>query len=126
MIKNPLMPTKLDIRREMSDQRKGLSESARVQNSRLIAKRLEKLASYCKACSIERRASALLQEEGLVFTTQSGFKTAHPAVKIIREATATMAKYQLEFGLTPAARSRVQIVEPDETDADTAFIFGDS
>jgi P27 family predicted phage terminase small subunit len=48
---------------------------------------------------------------GLITKTRDGNSMRNPLVLIADEAAATMLKYAAEFGLTPAARSRVSAVD---------------
>ena len=44
---------------------------------------------------------------GLVVRTGNGGPTENPLIYIARKAAADMMRYAAEFGLTPAARSRI-------------------
>lgn len=64
-------------------------------------------AAYCD--SYERFVTARQQtlSEGITFKTSSGQVKKHPAVGILREAMVEMRKFAVEYGLTPASRTRV-------------------
>jgi P27 family predicted phage terminase small subunit len=73
------------------------------------------LAAYCHAYGQWRMAAETLarmedndpQMKGLLHRTKYGDVTANPMVSIVRKAAADMVRYAAEFGLTPAARSRI-------------------
>ena len=52
MVKTEFIPTKVDIRKKMSESRRALPESERVQFSRVIGENLEQLESYVQAKGI--------------------------------------------------------------------------
>jgi P27 family predicted phage terminase small subunit len=64
-------------------------------------------AAYCD--SYERYVTARQQvaTEGMTFRTTSGQVKKHPAVGIMREAMIEMRKFAIEYGLTPASRTKV-------------------
>lgn len=76
---------------------------------------LQPLAAYCSAYGRWRTAEEALAAiaaddlalHGLVVKTAEGNLRRNPLVQIAADAAAAMVKYAAEFGLTPAARSRV-------------------
>jgi P27 family predicted phage terminase small subunit len=80
------------------------------------------LAAYCYAYGQWRDAAELLAEmrvdqaRGLIIRGSLGGPVENPLIYIARKAAAEMMRYASEFGLTPAARSRVKggIVSDDE------------
>lgn len=60
------------------------------------------LANYCEAVSLLIRATKTYHREGIM----KG-KGAHPAVAVARDARNQCLRFAIEFGLTPAARTRV-------------------
>jgi P27 family predicted phage terminase small subunit len=79
-------------------------------------------ANYARAL----QAEALVKKQGLVIVTDKGFTIQHPAVSIAKNAWASWLRFATEFGLTPSARSRINIKPsaPSERDADEDFLFG--
>ena len=71
------------------------------------------LAAYCYAYGQWREAAELLAGmgsepvKGFVIRNGSGGPSENPLIYIARKAAADMMKYAAEFGLTPAARSRI-------------------
>ncbi len=82
------------------------------------------MAAYCQAYGRWRAAEELVQKSGLLIKTTNGNVIQNPAVGIANKAFAAMVKVSKEFGMTPAARSRLVIYgnsEPETTLADTLF-----
>jgi P27 family predicted phage terminase small subunit len=76
---------------------------------------LAPLAAYCHAYGQWRLAAETLARmqandpamRGLLTKTKYGDVVQNPMVPIVRKAAADMVRYAAEFGLTPAARSRI-------------------
>lgn len=80
-------------------------------------------AAYCSNYSAWRQADEIIKESGLVvktFTTDKdgnvllGTIKKHPAVAIRSDAFEKMKAFLIEFGFTPASRSRVHIPERED------------
>jgi len=79
------------------------------------------LAAYCESYKRWKTAVATLDEmaerdpvmRGQIVKTQSGGAAPNPIVLIADKAARDMVRFASEFGLTPAARSRIS-VEPDD------------
>jgi P27 family predicted phage terminase small subunit len=84
-------------------------------------------ATFLGYCMSYARALQAEEEISLWGLTMSGLHTtvANPAVAIARLEWAQVRKFAAEFGLTPAARTRVN-GKPDEEPKDRAkmFLFG--
>ncbi len=81
----------------------------------------------CYADIIECRK--LIQRDGRTYkvTAQNGFDElikANPAVAMLRAADAQFKAYLVEFGLTPAARSKVHASDDQEDEDPLAKYFG--
>lgn len=84
------------------------------------------LAAYCQAygrwCQAEREL-ALPHEEGggLTIETSNGNWVQNPLVGIANKAAGDMARFAVEFGMTPSARTRIETEAPiDSPDAPTS------
>lgn len=64
-------------------------------------------ALYCQAYARCKEAEQFLDEHGTVFKTQSEYIQQLPQVSIAQTYSKLMSKLAAEFGLTPAARSRI-------------------
>ena len=69
------------------------------------------LEIYCLSYSKWRKANKQLDKDGLTIVNSAGNLVRHPANAVCDASAAMCYKLLIEFGLTPAARTRVQ-VEP--------------
>jgi P27 family predicted phage terminase small subunit len=83
------------------------------------------LAGYCHSFARWRQAEAAVTKYGLIIREPvlvQGIATGYvrlkrnPAAAESREALKTMKSFLVEFGLTPASRSRVKTEKPPEED----------
>lgn len=82
------------------------------------------LATYCEMVELFITATRDVQENGLTVTnrsvrkdgTEATWVTANPAVAVQRNAQAAIRGWCAEFGLTPAAESK--LVKPEADDGD--------
>jgi P27 family predicted phage terminase small subunit len=65
------------------------------------------LAGYCAAWGRWVEAEAALKQYGVVVKSPSGFPIQSPYLAIANKAMEQMRVFLLEFGLTPASRTRV-------------------
>ena len=69
------------------------------------------LGNLCLAYSTLIQAQEKLNQTGLLIKTGSGYVQQSPLISIITANTQIINRLCQEFGLTPAARTRVQTVE---------------
>lgn len=67
-------------------------------------------AGYCQAYARWREAEEFLSKHGTIFKTPSGYIQQVPQVSIAQTYLKIMKDFCSEFGLTPAARSRISVV----------------
>jgi P27 family predicted phage terminase small subunit len=88
------------------------------------------LAAYCQAYATMVQAEKELRahfrkHKKLTVTYVNKFgaenEVPHPAIKIARDAAATMKSFLTEFGLTPASRVRLAMPRQEEPDDYEAF-----
>jgi P27 family predicted phage terminase small subunit len=75
------------------------------------------LAAYCQHCATWRTAvEALARNPGLLVKAPDGTARRNPLVKIAADASFAMLRFANEFGMGPAARSRIAAgwTPPDE------------
>ena len=77
------------------------------------------LGSLCQAYSRRVEASKQLEQTGLIFRTKSGYVRQSPLLGIVNTCIDQMNRLSRELGLTPSARTRVQMV--DEPKGSTRF-----
>ena len=83
------------------------------------------LAAYCSAWSRWITAEESIGRFGLVIKSpKSGFPIANPYVGIANTALDLMRKFLIEFGMTPASRSRIQVIPAESTDPFAEFMKG--
>ena len=72
------------------------------------------LARYCTALAQWREAEMFLQKYGLTYPVKSGNGTVKcffqwPQVAIVQKLSLVLTRLEQEFGLTPSARTRIEI-----------------
>jgi P27 family predicted phage terminase small subunit len=66
-------------------------------------------AGYCQAYARWKEAEEFLSKHGTIFKTPSGYIQQVPQVSIAQTYLKTMKDFCSEFGLTPAARTRIKV-----------------
>jgi P27 family predicted phage terminase small subunit len=84
----------------------------------------EAITLYAQAYSRKRKAEAHLETHGIAIETESGGLKANPALRVIESCEAIMFRILSEFGLMPAAKSKVHIQQPAASDKLTEFLAG--
>jgi P27 family predicted phage terminase small subunit len=64
---------------------------------------------YCQAYARWKEAEEFLSKHGTIFKTPSGYIQQVPQVSIAQTYLKVMKDFCSEFGLTPAARTRIQV-----------------
>jgi P27 family predicted phage terminase small subunit len=82
------------------------------------------LAGYCVSWGRHVDAENEITAGGMTITTPNGMTQASPFIAISRQEREIMKKFLLEFGLTPASRSKVTAT-PKEKTADPKQRFFD-
>lgn len=85
---------------------------------------LNMFAAYCESVESYQTAHMRLSKQGVTMIGSRGTVIRHPDVKNRREAKAEMLRLAMEFGLTPAARSRIKTIERDAVDPFEDFLDG--
>ncbi len=67
-------------------------------------------------------ATKILKKEGLITVDERGLPRKHPAHQILRDHSEAFRQYMAEFGLSPSARSRLNLPVQDEEDEFEAFL----
>lgn len=75
------------------------------------------LAGYCQAWSRWVEAEDVLRKAGVLTKTPNGMLVQSPMLAIANRAMDQMRAFLTEFGMTPAARTRIK-VEPKKQEAD--------
>jgi len=74
------------------------------------------LALYCEAYAEYMEASEHIRQHGLLLKSPMGYPIQSPYLAIRNKAAEQMRAYILEFGMTPASRSRVHVPAPEQRD----------
>lgn len=82
------------------------------------------LAAYAQNYVMWVEAMQRIEVDGLVQTQPSGRVTISPMFEVMKRAEQDMRRYLLEFGMTPASRTRVQAQTEDEGDEFDRFLRG--
>jgi len=80
------------------------------------------LAAYCQCFATWVDANEKIQKHGVLIKAQSGFPMQSPYLAIANKAMVEMRKWLVEFGMTPSARSRVEVSSDDEADPMEEFL----
>jgi P27 family predicted phage terminase small subunit len=75
------------------------------------------LELYCKAYSRAMRMHAVIQQEGEIVVSPNKYLQPHPAIAIMESAESTCTKWLIQFGLTPAARKKLEIKRQSDSAA---------
>ena len=124
VVESFVLPTKGDIRREMSDRRRGVPGYSRIQKSLLIARRLEGLNSYHEAQTIlffMSLAEEVQSWEMIVSAFQQGKKVCLPVMD--REARQIRITYLPKLDIEFEEKS-YGIKEPNEVHWDFKYSEG--
>lgn len=73
------------------------------------------LVMLCLHYAFAVQAGRQLRQEGITIQDRD-VRRKHPALQILRDHSAAWRQYAEQFGLTPSARSRLSIPEPEEAD----------
>jgi P27 family predicted phage terminase small subunit len=68
------------------------------------------LGSLCQSYSTMMQAQRQLSKTGLLIQTKTGYPIQNPLLSIIAQEKNVINKLMCEFGLTPASRTRVNVV----------------
>jgi len=74
------------------------------------------LTAYCQAYARAVQAEAVLTKKGMTFETPNGYIQQRPEVSIALKEWHAVRAFASEFGLTPAARTRIQVPKSESED----------
>ena len=72
------------------------------------------LAAYCQAWARWVQAEDVLRKAGVLVKTPNGMLVQSPILAVANRAMDQMRAFLVEFGMTPAARTRIQVQAPKE------------
>lgn len=74
------------------------------------------LANLCQAVSTMVQAQKILNEKGFLYKAPSGYVMQSPLLSVVNQSIQTITTIAREFGLTPAARTRLVVNPISEED----------
>lgn len=75
---------------------------------------VDALATLCETTALYRTALQMIEEHGAVAMTDKGYSHPTAWVSVRNNALKQMRALWQEFGMTPAARTRVEVQKPQE------------
>lgn len=82
------------------------------------------LAMLCETLAQYIEAKRLVQEEGMVATSDQGNVYQHPAVGLMKSSRTDFLRWAREFGMTPASRTRISLDGEGEEESLADILFG--
>lgn len=73
----------------------------------------DQFAEYCRLEARRVEAEAMIVVEGPIAKTAGGYKVQGPWMQILNKCREDMRKIAIEFGGTPASRTRVKATRPE-------------
>lgn len=87
------------------------SEMVREWRLVLTSADRDQLAEYCRLDARKRQAEEKVAEHGPVVASPNGFPVQSPWLQIVNKCREDMRKIAVEFGGTPASRTRVKATD---------------
>lgn len=81
------------------------------------------LERLCECYAEMQEYKAIVKAERPTYETSAGLKKANPAVAMLADADRRFKSYLVEFGLSPAARSKVKVPDGETEDEKAARYF---
>lgn len=83
------------------------------------------LALLCSHYALAAAAAKTLETEGVTVVDERGLARKHPACQVLRDNSQSFARYMSEFGLSPSARTRLDVKEVKKEQTEFEKTFGD-
>lgn len=80
------------------------------------------LAAYCQCWARWVEAEKTIKKDGMVVLTEKGYPVLSPWWGVAQQSLKQMRAFLVEFGMTPASRSRVQAPTKEEDDPFDEFL----
>ncbi len=81
------------------------------------------LAMLCEAFAQYMAAKTVVDSEGMLLVSEKGNSYQHPAAGLMTQARGELMKWAREFGMTPAARSRISVQAADDAPTLADMLF---
>jgi P27 family predicted phage terminase small subunit len=82
------------------------------------------LAGYCQAWSRWVEAEMILKKHGILVKSPNGFPMQSPALAIANKAMEQIKEYLVEFGMSPASRTRVKAQKSEKSKGISGLLSG--
>jgi P27 family predicted phage terminase small subunit len=82
----------------------------------------ESVAGYCMSYARWQKCEDLIARDGLLLAEGGGKMRKNPAFTIWMAALQQMRMWAIEFGMTPASRSRIRLEKPQQEDRLEEFL----
>ena len=82
------------------------------------------LASFCVAWSMLVTATKHVKDNGITIITAKGFVVPNPALQVVSKSMNDIRSFGSNFGLDPAARTRLHAPDQGESDPLDDFLAG--
>lgn len=79
---------------------------------------------YCKAWEEFIKMEKIIEKEGMTFQNGAGGISAHPLISAREKMYRNALRFLTEFGLTPAARSKVSVNKTEDENHKARFFQG--
>lgn len=117
--RRPKMPAHLSPAAQVEWKR--ITRELRAMNL-LSSADADAVAMYADTYDRWVQASEALRQGGMVALTENGFPVQSPYIGIVNQCLRTMQRLLIEFGMTPASRSRIQAPEAASDDPFDEFL----
>ena len=81
------------------------------------------LGLLCEAFAQYVAAKAVVDREGMLLMSEKGNAYQHPAAGLMTQARGELMKWSREFGMTPAARSRISVAAAEDAPTLADMLF---
>lgn len=81
-------------------------------------------AAYCTVYARWVEAEVALKQTGPVVRSPSGYPMLNPYYTVANQCLSQMRAYLIEFGMSPASRSRTSVKSGEQEDSLEDFLFG--
>lgn len=80
------------------------------------------LVTLVQAIVMHRRASELVDKGGILIKSRDGGLVKNPAAQVVRDTATTILRVSEQYRLTPSARARMSMPQPEEDEIARRFL----
>lgn len=82
------------------------------------------LAAYCQSYSRWIEAEKMIRKHGMLIKSPNGYPQVSPFLTVVNKSIDQMRAFLTEFGMTPAARSRIDVKPVEDKDDMESLLSG--